>query len=61
MIMDYADKEVQEVKEMFVTKMFVTISFLLQQVAKKYEESKKCLLRAVDCYKEIHSIFQARS
>ena len=29
------------------------------QVAKDYEQSKKCLLRAVDCYKEIHSIFQA--
>jgi len=29
------------------------------KVAKKYGESKKCLLRAVDCYKEIHSIFQA--
>lgn len=29
------------------------------KVAKQPEESKKCLLRAVDCYKEIHSIFQA--
>lgn len=29
------------------------------KVAKNYEESKKCLLRAVDCYKEIHSVFQA--
>lgn len=29
------------------------------KVGKNYEESKKCLLRAVDCYKEIHSIFQA--
>ena len=29
------------------------------KVAKDYQKAKKCLLRAVDCYKEIHSIFQA--
>ncbi|XP_023338519.1 gamma-soluble NSF attachment protein isoform X2 [Eurytemora carolleeae] len=29
------------------------------KVAKKYEESKKCYLRAVDCYKEVHQVFQA--
>ena len=29
------------------------------QVAKDYDQAKTCLLRAVDCYKEIHSIFQA--
>ena len=29
------------------------------KVGKDYQQSKKCLLRAVDCYKEIHSIFQA--
>ena len=30
------------------------------QVAKDYDQAKTCLLRAVDCYKEIHSIFQTR-
>ena len=29
------------------------------KVAKDFEQSKKCLLKAVDCYKEVHSIFQA--
>ena len=29
------------------------------KVAKDYRQSKQCLLKAVDCYKEIHSIFQA--
>ena len=29
------------------------------KVGKDFEQSKKCLLRAVDCYKEVHSIFQA--
>ena len=28
-------------------------------MAKDFEQAKSCLLRAVDCYKEIHSIFQA--
>ena len=28
------------------------------QVAKRLDQSKKYLLRAVDCYKENHSIFQ---
>ena len=32
---------------------------IILQVAKDYDQAKTCLLRAVDCYKEIHSIFQA--
>jgi len=29
------------------------------KVAGKFEEAKKCCLRACDCYKEVHQIFQA--
>ena len=49
----------RRVCEMFSQWLKEVFWCLWHKVAKKYSESKKCLLRAVDCYKEIHSIFQA--